>query len=95
MILMNYDLEMERVINEIRELKAKRVCIQLPDGLKTKSNIIKDQIEKETAANVIIWLGSCFGACDIPEEISKLNIDLLVQWGHNQEFKMGQQGDGK
>ena len=32
MISSDYDLELERVLNEIKNLKAKIVCIQLPDG---------------------------------------------------------------
>lgn len=77
---MNYDLELDKVIKKINKAKAKTVCIQLPDGLKPKANEIADFIEKNTKAKVFIWLGSCFGACDIP----KLDVDLLIQWGHSE-----------
>ena len=63
---MNYNLELEKTIKQINKSKAKSVCIQLPDGLKPKAKEIADKIEKETNAKVIIWAGSCFGACDIP-----------------------------
>lgn len=78
---MQYNLELEKAINEIKKQKAKLVCIQLPDGLKPKANEIADKIEKATKAKVIIWLGSCFGACDVPD-LSKQKVDLLIQWGH-------------
>ncbi|MBW2977456.1 diphthamide synthesis protein [Candidatus Woesearchaeota archaeon] len=81
---MEYNLELNKAIAEIKKQKAKKVCIQLPDGLKPKAQEITDKIEKQTSAKVFIWLGSCFGACDIPEYINKLGIDLLVQWGHSQ-----------
>jgi len=80
---MRYDLELEKAIAEIKKQKAKKVCIQLPDGLKPKAQEIADTIEKQTTAKVLIWLGSCFGACDVPEHIEKLGIDLLIQWGHS------------
>ncbi len=80
---MNYELNIEKVISKIKDKKAKTVCIQLPDGLKPKAKDIQEQIESNTKAKVIIWSGSCFGACDTPTEISKLGIDLLIQWGHS------------
>lgn len=75
-----YNLKLEKAIKEIKQNKAKTVCIQLPEGLKPKSKEITDKIEKETKAKVIIWMGSCFGACDTP---NLMNIDLLIQWGHS------------
>ena len=76
-----YNLELERAVKEIKKQKAKSVCIQLPEGLKPKAKEIADKIEKETNAEVLIWLGSCFGACDTP---NIKNIDLLIQWGHSE-----------
>lgn len=77
-----YDLEIERVISEIKKQKAKLVCIQLPDGLKPKATEIADVIEENTSAKVLIWLGSCFGACDVPQLPKE--VDMLVQWGHSE-----------
>jgi 2-(3-amino-3-carboxypropyl)histidine synthase len=82
MLCMHYDLELERVVSEIQKKKAKRVCIQLPDGLKPKAGMIADTIEAKTSATVVIWAGPCFGACDTPHGLEKLGIDLLIQWGH-------------
>jgi len=81
---MKYDLELDRVVKEVKKEKAKLVCIQLPDGLKPKANEISDRIKKDTNAEVVIWLGSCFGACDVPLEISRLGVDMIIQWGHSQ-----------
>ena len=77
-----YDLELDRVVDEIKNNDASTVCIQLPDGLKPKAKEIQEKIEKETDASVLIWAGSCYGACDIPD----LDVDLLIQFGHS-EFK--------
>jgi 2-(3-amino-3-carboxypropyl)histidine synthase len=76
------ELELNQVIEKIKKGKLKRVCIQLPDGLKPQAKYIQEKITQNTDAEVIIWLGSCFGACDIPEEVKKLKVDLLVQFGH-------------
>ena len=76
---MNYDLELNKAVHEINRVKAKTVCLQLPDGLKPKAEQIQKEIKKKTKANVLIWAGSCFGSCDIPN----LKVDLLIQWGHS------------
>jgi diphthamide biosynthesis enzyme Dph1/Dph2-like protein len=78
-----YKLELEKVIEEIKNRKSKQVLIQLPDGMKQKSHKVIDEIEKNTDAKAFIWFGGCFGACDLPLGTDILNIDLVIQWGHN------------
>ncbi|PIN76805.1 hypothetical protein COV17_00955 [Candidatus Woesearchaeota archaeon CG10_big_fil_rev_8_21_14_0_10_36_11] len=78
-----YNLELEKVIAKIKETNAKTVCVQLPDGMKPHANIVEETISKETGARVFIWLGSNFGACDVPLGLNRLHIDLLISWGHN------------
>ncbi len=80
---MEYDLELEKVIKNIMQEKAKLVCIQLPDGLKPRAKEITDAIRQQTGSEAIIWAGSCFGACDVPLEVEKLGVDLIIQWGHS------------
>ena len=80
---MNYDLELDKVVREIKTKKAKLVCIQLADGLKPMANKIQKQIEQKTNADVVIWAGSCFGACDTPTQLNK-KVDLLIQFGHSE-----------
>jgi diphthamide biosynthesis enzyme Dph1/Dph2-like protein len=78
-----YKLELEKLISTIKQQKAKQVLIQLPDGMKHKAHIVADAVEEQTSAKAFIWLGSCYGACDLPLGMDILNIDLVVQWGHN------------
>jgi len=75
-----YDLELEKAVEKIKQEKARLVCIQLPDGLKDKATEIAKYLEEKTECTVIIWLGSAWGACDIPV----LDVDLLIQWGHSE-----------
>ena len=79
-----YNLELSRIVKEIDESKAKLVCIQLPDGLKPRAAEIEASITAKTSAKVIIWLGSCFGSCDLPLGLEKLGVDLVISLGHNQ-----------
>ena len=80
----NYDLELNKAVAEIKKDKAKSVCIQLPDGLKPQAKEIVDKLESKTKAKIILWQGSCFGACDLPLQLEKLGVDLLIQWGHSE-----------
>jgi 2-(3-amino-3-carboxypropyl)histidine synthase len=73
-----YNLDLDKVISKIKNSKAKDVLVQFPEGLKPWAVPITRHIEENTSANVKIWLGSCFGACDVP----KSDCDLLVQFGH-------------
>jgi len=80
--LMQYDLELEKTADEIRESGARLVCIQLPAGLKQMADSIQDFLEEKTGVQVVIWAGSCFGACDIPH-LEGTGVELLIQWGHS------------
>ena len=83
---LDYDLEISTIISEIKKLKAKTVLLQFPDGLKPYSKEVADQIKDKTDCLPIIWLGSCFGACDLPLQMVN-KVDLLVQIGHNRFIK--------
>lgn len=80
-----YDLELDKIISKIKKDKAKLVLLQFPNGLKQYATSIVDYLGKNTNAKFLIWLGSCFGACDTPTGIEKIKpkVDLVVQFGHN------------
>jgi len=77
---MKYNLELNKAVKEIKKQKAKRVLIQLPEGLKPKATQIVNYLEKNTNAKIFTWLSTCYGACDYPEI---KDFDLLIQWGHS------------
>ena len=83
-----YDIDLEKCVNKIKENNAKIVLIQLPDGIKPKAKEIQQTLEKHTDAQILIWGGSCFGACDIPLEAKNIGVDLILHFGHN-EFIRG------
>ena len=85
MIESDYDLELEKAVKTINSEKAKIVALQFPDGLKNKAMEVASEIEKNTNAKCLIWMGSCFGACDVPQPsaMDSMKVDLVIQWGHS------------
>ncbi|NCN86918.1 hypothetical protein GW932_03715 [archaeon] len=79
-----YKLDLDSVISEVKKSDAKLVLLQFPDGLKQYAVAVVDYLEEKTNAEYLIYLGSCFGACDTPVGLENLNIDLMIQFGHNQ-----------
>ena len=83
----NYELELGRIVGEIRRSQVAgrrsqdfKVLLQLPDGLKPWGPVLVDYLESKSGANIMIWLGDCFGACDLPDS----GCDLVVQFGHSE-----------
>ena len=80
--LENYDINLKAIEIKIKSSKAKTVLLQFPDGLKIYSTSILEYLQKEFPKVIFtIWLGSCFGACDIPPAQGK--VDLVIQFGHS------------
>lgn len=81
---MDFDLELEKVASEIKKARAKKVLIQLPDGLKPRAIEIAEELKKLSKAEILIWFGSNYGACDVPS-IENQKIDLIVNFGHSSQ----------
>ena len=77
-----YELELDKIVKAIKKEKAKIVLLQFPDGLKKQATKVAEYLERETGATCLIWLGSCFGACDLPPVQHLKKIDLIIQFGH-------------
>ena len=88
-LMQKYDLEIDRIVKTIKNKHAKLVLLQFPDGLKPVATRIAEILESKTKAKILIWMGSCFGACDIPRiDGLKPKIDMIVQFGHSEwKFK--------
>jgi 2-(3-amino-3-carboxypropyl)histidine synthase len=82
-----FDFEEERVKQKILEIGAKRVLIQLPEGLKNEAPRLSKIIEK-TGALPIISADPCYGACDLATaEAESLDADLIVHYGHSKMIR--------
>jgi len=79
----NFDFEEERAKQEILKLGAKRVLIQLPEGLKPEAPRLAKTIEK-FGALPIVSADPCYGACDLATvEAESLGVDLIIHYGHS------------
>ncbi|MEM3695318.1 MAG: diphthamide biosynthesis enzyme Dph2 [Candidatus Bathyarchaeia archaeon] len=82
-----FDLEEERIKREIQRLGAKRVLVQLPEGLKPEAPRLAKVIEK-AGALPIISADPCYGACDLATvDAESLGADLLIHYGHSRMLK--------
>ena len=82
-----FDFEEERIKQEILKLGAKRVLLQMPEGLKPEAPKIAEVVEK-SGALAIISADPCYGACDIAvREAQGLGVDLIVHFGHAKMVK--------
>ncbi len=79
-----YELELGKIASTIKKENAKLVLLQFPEKMKQYAPAIATTLEEKTKAKFLIWLGNCWGACDIPRvESDRLKIDLVVQFGHS------------
>ncbi|MEM0372456.1 MAG: diphthamide biosynthesis enzyme Dph2 [archaeon] len=74
--MMKYDFEIKRINAELKKRKAKRVLIQLPEGLKKYAKEIMDGINAEC----VLSADPCFGACDL---MRVSECDVTVHFGHS------------
>ncbi len=78
----NHELEIHEIIKKIKDLKAEKVGLQFPEGLKVHATKIAREIEQETGALVIISADPCYGACDVADVDMLDSVDVLVHFGH-------------
>lgn len=84
-----FDLEEKRLEGEIRKREAKRVLIQLPEGLKAEGPRLASIVER-AGATAIISADPCYGACDLATlDAKNLGVDLIVHYGHSPIVKEG------
>ena len=80
-----FDLEEDRLLAEITGRGARRVLIQLPDGLKNEGPRLAALIRGKTSSEVFVSAAPAWGACDLSLDAAhRLKADLLVHYGHNE-----------
>ncbi len=79
-----WDFDEQSVIRAVNKHSAKKVLLQLPDGIKMHAHkLVRIVREKTSAEEVIVWAGSNYGACDIPVEARNVGVDLIIHFGHS------------
>jgi len=75
-------LHRKHLLEKIKEHKAKRVLIQIPEGLKSSVQKLSDFLEKNNL-EVLISVEPCYGACDLRNrEAMALGCDMIIHIGH-------------
>lgn len=84
-----YDFEVDRVLGEIKRLGARRVLLQFPNGLKSFSLGLVDELQSRVSGvDFFVLIDSCYGGCDVAlDEAERLNVDLIVHFGHTPFIK--------
>ncbi len=73
---------LDQVLKELKDLKGKKIALQVPEGLKHKIPEIVDFLRRNEN-DVCVFVDPTYGACDIRDHEAKLlGADLLVHIGH-------------
>lgn len=78
-------MNLEEVLEKLKGKNVKRIGIQLPDGLKYKSEDIAEFFEKN-GYDVILSGSACYGACDLDLDLLK-EVDVLLHFAHTPIFE--------
>jgi len=88
-----FDLEEDRLVAEIMGRGARRVLIQLPDGLKNEGPRLASIVKQKTGAEAFVSAVPAWGACDLSLDAAvRLKADMLVHYGHNEFLRDGSNG---
>jgi len=80
----NYNFEIPKTIWRIRTLQAKKVALQLPEGLALFATTLADIISKHTGADSVIMADVTYGACCVDDYSARaLGCELMVHYGHS------------
>ncbi|KAM4628206.1 2-(3-amino-3-carboxypropyl)histidine synthase subunit 1 [Polymixia lowei] len=80
----NYNFEIHKTVWRVRQANAKRVALQLPEGLQMFACVIADIIERFTEADTIVMGDVTYGACCVDDFTARaLGADFMVHYGHS------------
>jgi 2-(3-amino-3-carboxypropyl)histidine synthase len=80
----DYAIELDRIIFEIKKRNVRRILLQFPEGLRGSALKISKKLELETGVETLISMDSCWGGCDVAETAAlTVKADLLVHFGHS------------
>ncbi|PIU21184.1 MAG: diphthamide biosynthesis enzyme Dph2 [Candidatus Diapherotrites archaeon CG08_land_8_20_14_0_20_34_12] len=79
-------IDIEFAKKEIQKANAKRVLIQIPEGLKDRiTSMISELKEKCKDVEFFCAIDPLYGACDLAEkEAGQIDADLVLHFGHSQ-----------
>ena len=79
---MTLNFELDKALNEVKKAKAKKVLVQLPEGIKQNAFEIQEEISK-LGVEVVFSGETCWGGCSIAvNEARDARADLILHFGH-------------
>ncbi|XP_014320188.1 2-(3-amino-3-carboxypropyl)histidine synthase subunit 1 isoform X1 [Myotis lucifugus] len=80
----NYNFEIPKTIWRVQQAQAKKVALQMPEGLLLFACTIVDILERFTEAEVMVMGDVTYGACCVDDFTARaLGADFLVHYGHS------------
>ncbi|CCH62180.1 hypothetical protein TBLA_0G02400 [Henningerozyma blattae CBS 6284] len=80
----NYNFEIHKTVWNIRKMNAKRVALQMPEGLLIYSLVISDILEQFCNCETLVMGDVSYGACCIDDYTARaLNCDFIVHYAHS------------
>uniref|UniRef100_F7GI16 2-(3-amino-3-carboxypropyl)histidine synthase subunit 1 n=1 Tax=Monodelphis domestica TaxID=13616 RepID=F7GI16_MONDO len=80
----NYNFEIPKTIWRVRQAQAKKVALQMPEGLLMFACTIVDILERFTEAEALVMGDVTYGACCVDDFTARaLGADFLVHYGHS------------
>lgn len=80
----NYNFEIHKTVWNIRKQNAKRVALQMPEGLLIYALVLSDIIEQFCDCETIVMGDVSYGACCIDDFTARsLDCDFIVHYAHS------------
>ncbi|KAI5951854.1 DPH1 [Candida jiufengensis] len=80
----NYNFEIHKTVWNIRKNNAKRIALQMPEGLLIYSLIISDILEEFCQVETLVMGDVSYGACCIDDFTARsLDCDFIVHYAHS------------
>ncbi|BGP21445.1 ribosomal protein S8 [Rhodotorula toruloides] len=80
----NYNFEIPKSVAQIRKNGAKRVALQMPEGLTMYGCALVDIVERFAECECVIMGDVTYGACCIDDYTARaLGCDMMIHYGHS------------
>ncbi|CAR27615.1 ZYRO0D02662p [Zygosaccharomyces rouxii] len=80
----NYNFEIHKTVWNIKKHNAKRVALQMPEGLLIYSLVISDILEQFCGVQTVVMGDVSYGACCIDDYTARaLECDFIVHYAHS------------
>ncbi|KAA8493828.1 2-(3-amino-3-carboxypropyl)histidine synthase subunit 1 [Porphyridium purpureum] len=80
----NYSFEVHKCVWRLRTAKARRVALQLPEGLLMYASVLGDLLGKHAGVECVVMGDVTYGACCVDDfSAAQLGCDFLIHYGHS------------